>query len=266
MIPSPLHHESFAGPAAAPALVLLHGWGCHGGVWKGIVPLLREHFSVTVIDLPGFGRNTDRGWPASAAVLREALLAVAPPEALWVGWSLGGLLALQLAALQPGRIRAVSLFAASPCFVQRDDWQAAMPASSFAEFRAGLRTDATQMLLRFFALQCRGSVSQKADIRFLRQVQAAAPAPSAVTQSRALDFLEEEDARGGLAALACPLQVVLGERDALVPPALAAQLAALNPAAMVDVVGGAAHLPFVSHPLQCRDALLAFSRRAGMSA
>lgn len=256
-----LHHDFFAGPAAAPALVLLHGWGLHGGVWQDWVPQLRGHFNVTVVDLPGFGGSAGVPWPESPARLDELLLAVAPPRAVWLGWSLGGLLALGVAARCPGRVQALTMLAATPCFVQRIHWATAMPASLFSEFRKGVDGDAGRTLQRFLALQCHGSPSSRADIRFLRQVLAEVPLPSAGVLARALDVLAEADARGSLAALAVPLQFILGGNDALVPRALATALPAH---AQTVVINDAAHLPFLSHAAPCRDALLAFCRRCGV--
>jgi pimeloyl-[acyl-carrier protein] methyl ester esterase len=259
-----LHHESFSGPAAAPALVLLHGWGLHGGVWHGFVPLLRAHFNVTVIDLPGFGRSAGTPWPDDPAHLDAMLLAAAPSRSLWLGWSLGGLLALRIAARHPGRVQALTMLAATPCFVQREDWTEAMPAPLFAQFRADVEAGAAPALQRFLALQCRGSVSAKADIRFLQQVLAAAPLPSQHTLTAALDALARQDARADLGALPVPWQIILGGHDALVPRALAPHFP--GPAPSVSVVEDAAHVPFVSRPEMCRDALLDFCRTHGVTA
>ena len=44
-----------------PDLVLLHGWGMHGGVWDELVPRLAARFRVHVPDLPGHGRSTACG-------------------------------------------------------------------------------------------------------------------------------------------------------------------------------------------------------------
>ena len=38
-----------------PSLVLLHGWGLHGGVWAPVREALERRFTVTAIDLPGHG-------------------------------------------------------------------------------------------------------------------------------------------------------------------------------------------------------------------
>lgn len=106
-------------------LVLLHGWGLASEIWEPLLPQLTEHYRLTLIDLPGLGRS-----PSLALMEREqvvdALLARAPSRALWLGWSLGGSLALAAAARAPERVSGLMLLAATPCFVQRDAWPWAM--------------------------------------------------------------------------------------------------------------------------------------------
>ena len=40
-------------------LVLIHGWGMHGGIWDNVVPLLAQHFRVHCVDLPGHGYSKE---------------------------------------------------------------------------------------------------------------------------------------------------------------------------------------------------------------
>ena len=69
-------------------LVLLHGWGLNAEVWRCIDEELSSHFTLHLVDLPGFGRS--RGFGAmSLADMAEAVLRQAPDKAIWLGWSLG---------------------------------------------------------------------------------------------------------------------------------------------------------------------------------
>ncbi len=40
-------------------LVMLHGWGMHGGLWSGAAEQLSQHFTVMAVDLPGHGYSVD---------------------------------------------------------------------------------------------------------------------------------------------------------------------------------------------------------------
>ncbi|MGB5640559.1 MAG: alpha/beta fold hydrolase, partial [Sedimenticolaceae bacterium] len=86
-----------------PDLVLLHGWGMNAAVWGPLIPGLSERFQLTIIELPGHGGSS----PASSADLSEwaeLCLAAAPASAHWLGWSLGGQIALRAALDAPGRV------------------------------------------------------------------------------------------------------------------------------------------------------------------
>jgi pimeloyl-[acyl-carrier protein] methyl ester esterase len=257
-----LAHEWHEGPADAPALVLLHGWGLHSGVWQDFLPLLRKDFRVLCIDLPGFGKNASCS-AASVSEAVDALLVVAPEKAVWLGWSLGGLLALELASRHPQRVQALVMMAATPCFLQRPDWPTAMALSDFRQFRAAVEEDAVVALLHFLGLQCKGSVSMKEDLRFLKSVVKEADTPALPVLRAGLDWLEAVDARASLSRLDIPVDFLLGRHDALLPATLAQ---ALSPAFSCTVVDGAAHLPFVSHPHACVAALHDFCCRAGVLA
>src|SRR4029077_12009917 len=83
-----------------PDVVLLHGWAMHAGIFAPLTQRLSQRFRVHLVDLPGHGysrNDLDALDPVRCAVA----LAVRLPRAVWVGWSLGGLVALH-AALLPG--------------------------------------------------------------------------------------------------------------------------------------------------------------------
>lgn len=88
-----------------PNLVLLHGWGMSNAVWSALPARLSERYQLHPIELPGHGDAPfDPGW-RDLPDWADAALAQAPEQAVWLGWSLGALVALQ-AALQtrrPGR-------------------------------------------------------------------------------------------------------------------------------------------------------------------
>ena len=76
-------------------LVLLHGWGMNAGVWLPLLPRLEAHWRVTMIELPGHGEShliegDIHDWAG-------AVLDTAPSNAIWLGWSLGAMVALALA-------------------------------------------------------------------------------------------------------------------------------------------------------------------------
>jgi pimeloyl-[acyl-carrier protein] methyl ester esterase len=84
------------------------------------------------------------------------------------------------------------------------------------------------------------------------------PAPSESVLSDGLQILKEQDLRAELAALTCPMLVLLGRRDSLVPVAVAAPLADLSPHLQVDIIQQAGHTPFLSHPMETLQSIRHF--------
>lgn len=224
-----------------PDLVLLHGWGFNSEIWNEVQVALADRYRVTALDLPGHGLSAGRrlGQLADAA---DLLCEELPGPAIWIGWSLGGLLALEASRRAPGSIRRVIAVAGTPRFVKGEDWPHAVAPEVLDEFARGLERDYRKTLTRFLALQVRGDAAGKTDLRRLREVLFARP-PSPAGLRDGLSILRSADLRRGLSAPACPVRFILGERDALVPVEVVEDLGAGH----ARVVAGAGHVPFLSH-------------------
>jgi pimeloyl-[acyl-carrier protein] methyl ester esterase len=243
---------------AGPALVLLHGWGMHAGIFAPLADLLRERYTLHLVDLPGHGLARDSAHPLQLAPVAESL-AGAMPRAIWMGWSLGGLVALQVAQAHPQRVRGLAMLAAPPCFCARDDWPAGMDPQVFEQFGADLDRDYAGTLDRFLALEAQGSDRMRAELRTLRhEVHAVGdPAPRALAEGLAI--LHDADLRPRLPNLAMPSLWIAGRRDRLVAPAALHAAAALAPGGRAIEVAGAGHAPFLTHAGDVAAALDTFA-------
>lgn len=239
--------RAIAGPSG-PELVLVHGWGMNAAVWDGWLPGLAARGRVRTVELPGHGAAAFDPRRSRLSDWAETCLASAPARAFWLGWSLGGLVALQAALLAPQRIAGLVLLAATPRFVQAPDWPWAMAAETLHSFHDQLARDHRATLERFLALQARAGDQARTTLRTLRQRLAAKPLPQPAALSIGLDLLAGSDLRGQLGQIRCPMLWLFGNRDTLVPGAVGQALAGLLPSARVRVVAGAAHAPFLSHP------------------
>ncbi len=100
-----------------PALVLVHGLGSAGSIWKSLLDDLMLDFQVLVVDLPGHGDAPIRGAEAYsprqlAELILENLSRYHQREEMHVvGNSLGGWIALEMANVDPGRVKSVTALA-----------------------------------------------------------------------------------------------------------------------------------------------------------
>jgi len=239
-------------------LVLLHGWGMNGGVWQGLPDALRDACRLHPIELPGHGGAPFDPERTGLADWADACLARAPERAVWLGWSLGGLVALQAARQAPGRIAALVLMTATPRFVQARDWRPAMPEATLSQFHDALLAEPAATLERFLALQVRGSDDARGTLRRLRAGIAARPEPAPPALAAGLDLLAGEDLRGPLPDIRPPALWLFGSRDTLVPAAVAERVPVLMPGARGIVIDGAAHAPLLSHGEETARHILAF--------
>ncbi|TCK17070.1 carboxylesterase BioH (pimeloyl-CoA synthesis) [Thiogranum longum] len=238
-----LHRDEYG---QGPELVLLHGWGMHGGLLRIFAEQLGEYFHVSVVDLPGHG-NSDWDAPVSLNDWARQVLDCTPQSACWIGWSLGGLVALAAAQRAPQRLQGLMLMASTPKFVTAPDWSCAIEKTIFEQFASNLEADAMKTLARFLSLQVRSSEQSSELLRQLRHELKQRPPAEAAALRTGLEFLQETDLRKQLGEADVPLFGVFGERDTLVP----ASVAALFEKDHSVVVEGAGHTPFLSHPDVC---------------
>jgi pimeloyl-[acyl-carrier protein] methyl ester esterase len=242
-----------------PALVLLHGWAMHAGIFAPLVQRLQEHFTLHLVDLPGHGRSRDAGLPLTLDRAAAAVADVVPDSAFWLGWSLGGLVALQAAAAMPSRLRGLVMVAASPRFVRTGDWPQGMENAVFRTFASELQRDYRGTLDRFLMLEAQGSEKMRDELRLLRAEAFAHGEPHTDVLCDGLELLEQSDLRAALPALAMPSLWIAGRRDRLVSPAAMQSAVAAAPRASFHQVSSGGHAPFLTQADEVAQAVRGFA-------
>lgn len=228
-------------------LVLLHGWSGSRELWRPLLAPLRRLANLVLVDwLPPAGMPPETGLAATVDGLLDRL----PARFGLLGWSLGGQLAVALAAGAPGRVDCLITVCSNPCFLARDDWPG-LPREDLAALVTSLQRRPTQTLSRFDALQA--GRAPRAWLRYLQQCRRDQPLPAL---QAGLDWLADVDLRRTLATLPMSQHHLLGEDDALVPGEVGSALERVlagQPEASVST------LPEVGHllPLQASEVLLA---------
>jgi len=243
-----------------PDLVLLHGWAMHGDIFAPLIDALIPHWSVHVVDLPGHGRSRDDSTALTLDGVADELID-ALPRALWVGWSLGGLLAQHVASTAPDRVRALVAIASSPRFVVGDDWPHGVDNHVFRQFGLELAADWRGTVERFLALEVIGTAHAHDDLRALRAQLFAHGEPAPRVLADGLGLLDGTDLREALGSLRVPSLWIAGRRDRLVPAAAMQAAAALVPDGEFLAIAGAGHAPFLHHAGIIAGAIAKLSER-----
>ncbi len=250
-----MHVETYG---AGRNIVLVHGWGLHGGVWRDLAQQLAGSFGVIVPDLPGHGRSRRVDDAFTLEVLADALQQQVAGPAVWVGWSLGAHVALTAARRFPAAVDRLVLIGATPRFVQAPDWPHAMVPETLAQFARELETDYRGTLARFLSLQAGDGDAARETVRRLRVILAECGDPAPAALRAGLRLLAETDLRSQLADIGAPALVLHGGRDRLAPPGAGEYLAAHLPRAQFALIPPAGHAPFLSHPDETWRALETF--------
>jgi malonyl-CoA O-methyltransferase len=258
--------------AAQQELVLLHGWGSNREVWRPLLVLLRPWANVTLLDLPGCTPGAAAGDTPELEQLLTDILDRSPARAVYVGWSLGGQLAVELAAREPARVAALVTICSNPRFVATGDWPG-MAADTFDEFYADISVDPVTALRRFDTLQVGGARQPR---QLLRQLRDLGRRPASGELLAGLNWLHALDQRDALSALTQPRLHVFAERDALVPAAVAeavadrsANISAARTAttastpAQVHLLNGTCHLAPLEAPAEMAQAIREFLAVSG---
>lgn len=243
---SPLHTET---RGSGPTLGLLHGWGLNLRVWDELAAALCRRFRIVAIDLPGHGRSAwlpeRSSLLAQAQQVHETLSATASRYGV-LGWSLGGQVALRLAAAQSAVERLV-LIAATPRLSAAADWPHGAPSERLAEQAAELRTDYRRTVGDFLELQVRGAAGSAATLTRLRAALFAHGEARPEALAQGLELLRDTDLRPLLGGIGQPTLVIAGQYDRVTHPEASRALAGLLPAARYAEIRRAAHAPFLSH-------------------
>lgn len=238
-------------------VVLLHAFPLSRRMWQPQLQALhRAGFSPVAVDLPGFGESPLQGPPTLEAFARAVLdtldrLQVA--QAVWVGLSMGGYVLMRVLEMAPERVLA-AVFADTR----------AEPDSPEARARrfdqaARVATGGPEALVDSFVEAALGPTTRTRRPQVVETVRQLILANRAAAIIHALHAMAARpDSSEVLRRTSVPALVVVGQEDALTPPAVARQLAGLLRQARYVELEGAGHLPNLETPDAFNGALLSF--------
>lgn len=253
-------------------LVLLHGWGLNSAVWQPLIESLpddfTQFFNIVTLDLPGFGVNVSvEITPYSLANICQSITNTITKPAIYVGWSLGGLVATEMALRFPEKVLALITVASTPRFIEEkvqveENIQVLWPgikANILAAFHQQLHVDIEKTINGFLKIQAMGSPHIRQDIKKISQLVFQHKMASQVTLDQSLTLLESSDYRQTLQNVTQPFFRLYGNADSLVPKSVIEKVNELAPKSDVYIFKQASHAPFISHADDFKEILIQWS-------
>jgi 3-oxoadipate enol-lactonase len=241
------------GPRDAPVLVLGSSLGTSGAMWDPQVPALTEHVRLVRYDHRGHGRSPVPDGPYDLAELGADVLALM--DALQLdqvhlgGLSLGGMVAMWVAANAPDRVDRLALLCTSAKLGPPEIWTQRIAAVQ----AGGMESIADMVVGRWFTPSfVDANPSVVAEVRQGLLDTPAAGYAGCCAAIQTMDLLAD------LPRVTAPTLVIAGTADVPTPPEHAHQIASLIPDARVEVVDGASHLANVSHVDTVTSLLVSF--------
>jgi len=188
-------------------ILLITGWGV------GIEPLesLKLH-----LQQKGFDVQLINIFDVLTEIFQKQLNLLNDVDTV-IGWSLGGQLATHLVDSfykSTGLTKNLITLASNPCFVANTNWQTAMPADVFSQFKASFLQNQQVTLKRFYYLITQGSAQAKKD--WLNMQNIANP-PSYELLLQGLEMLEHLNLVDNLKNYLGPQLHLFAEQDGVIP-------------------------------------------------
>jgi pimeloyl-ACP methyl ester carboxylesterase len=277
----PVHYVDFGGPADGPLVVCVHGLGGSHANWLAIAPDLARTHRVLALDLGGFGltRGGARGTSvaANSRLLHRFLTEVAGGPAILLGNSMGGLVAALEAARYPGDVTGLVMLDPALPIDLRSRSQRPEPlvvagfglylapglGALFQRGRRAVRTpeQVAQDILRFCSADPRrvpaDVLAAHIELAHRREAYTEMDAEFvAAARSLLLSLRGRRQVLRTLSGIRCPVLLLHGSADRLIPVEAARQVAAANPAWRFVEVPGVGHVPMLEDPAFTLDVLL----------
>jgi pimeloyl-ACP methyl ester carboxylesterase len=239
-------------------IVLLHGFPFNRTLWRGQVEALRERYTVITVDLRGHGEtHAPADAPATMDAMAEdvaALLDLLRIESVVLGGlSMGGYVALAFYRLFPGRVRALLLADTRP---QADTDEARLNREETATraLREGMTTIADAMLPKLLAPATHAEQPQI--VRRVRDMILQTDPQGAAAALRGMAVRRDQTEL--LREIKCPTLIIVGQLDAITPPADAQLMHQQIRGSQLEVIEGASHVSNVERPAEFNRALEKF--------
>lgn len=249
-------HVDVRGPEDGPAVVFSNSLGSTLHLWDGILPLLPEGLRIIRYDMRGHGRSDAPEAPYSMGQLISDAEAVCDAytvrDAMFVGLSVGGMVAQGLAVKRPDIMRAMVLSNTAAKIGNPKLWQDRIAAVT-AKGMAGL---SDEIMKRWFSSHFYGTAA-------MAPWQAMVEATPVQGYAGVCAAIAGTDFYTPTSGLRLPTLGIAGTEDGSTPPDLVRETVDLIPGSQFALMRRVGHLPCVEDPERFASHLSDFLRDTG---
>jgi pimeloyl-ACP methyl ester esterase len=232
---------------AGPTVLLIHGWLGNRSFWERQVAALRDRFTVVTVDLRGHGESSPprTGYTIGgmAADLEQLVRAIGAQRVALVGWSMGGLIAQELARRLGDRVTALVLVGTTAGALTDPKNPHGNPALA-EEIQKAVAEDFRGFVRTFAPTLFKAGAASPLVAWTTGQLQRT---PPHVAQA-CIESVLSVDLRDKLSVLKVPTLVMHGRHDAQFPVAMAEELKKGIPGAKLVLFEESAHSPHLEEP------------------
>jgi pimeloyl-ACP methyl ester carboxylesterase len=221
-------------------LLLLHGLGSCGADWLLQIPAFAEHYQVITPDLPGHGKSPKE--PLQIAAIAKTIANLIPNKTDVVGLSFGGFVALQLAIDFPDKVKKLVIAGSSP----------------------KVSLNAQKMLVRMLPMPAIAKVISKLCFSNKKYEQARQILEDHIAKMDKETFQAlfnavcDFDITKQASKIHCPVLIIAGKEDALLPPPHSEKLHSLIPGSQLVVLENTGHAIPIEGAAAFNDLVLKF--------
>ena len=236
-------HYRVEGASSTNPLVFINSLGTDLRIWDAVVPYFAADYTVIRYDKPGHGLSDTPVGAYNIHHHAEMLLALldmlSVSSAVFIGISMGGQIAQNIAVHHPDRVRALVLCDTTAKLGTSEGWNQRIAGVR----EKGMTGMAKTILDRWFA----PSYAQKhpTDYAGYHNMLVRMPDDGYIS---ACEAIRDADMRDQVSNIQVPALVICGAEDAATPPDVVQSLADALPRSQFELIEGAGHLPCIEQP------------------
>lgn len=238
-------------------LIMLPGWGMKSFVWNKLNEFLSQDFELIFIEWDNI---------LSLDEFKERVINVIEQKQIstfsLLGWSLGSLIALDIASDNLWNIKNLILIGATSSFIQHkeDEYNIGWNKRIVERMKFQLYKKIQETLYNFYNLMFSKEERQKSyDKEFLQMVEDNIENESIDSLSLGLDYLIQKDLRSKLIDINVPLLMIYGKEDSICSLDSGVYIKNVVNNSTIEIINECGHIPFFTKPSDCYNAISQFT-------